>query len=397
MLAGTTRRTTGTVVSIPFAAARDFMAAAFRAVTLETLGTRGGFVAAVGVSFSLHACSQAVETGDLDRNGILYVSRVPPGRGSLVMSRELIQIQLDAEASPRAQRRPPWIRVRAAGNSAGYLETRDLIRALRLNTVCEEAACPNIGECWTARHATIMILGSVCTRKCGFCNVKTGRPDPLDPDEPARLADAVRTLELHHVVITSVDRDDLPDGGAEQFERCIQHIRSASPGTTVEVLTPDFLRKHGAIERVAAARPDVYNHNLETAPRLYPLARRGADYRHSLVHLHRVKELEPECFTKSGIMVGLGERPDEIVSVMDDMRRASVDFITIGQYLRPTQRHMPMDRYVTPDEFDEYAHIAREKGFLMVSSSPLTRSSYHADTDFRKLVAARKIAPTRAA
>jgi lipoic acid synthetase len=313
------------------------------------------------------------------------------------MSRELIQIQLGAGASPRAQRRPPWIRVRAAGDSPGYLETRNLIRALRLNTVCEEAACPNIGECWSAKHATIMILGSVCTRKCGFCNVKTGRPDPLDLDEPARLARAVRELELNHVVITSVDRDDLPDGGAEQFERCIQQVRSASPNTTIEVLTPDFLRKREAIERVAAARPDVYNHNLETAPRLYSLARRGADYRHSLDLLRRVKELEPDSFTKSGIMVGIGERPEEVVSVMDDMREANVDFITIGQYLRPTQRHLPMDRYVTPDEFGEYARIAREKGFLMVSSSPLTRSSYHADTDFRRLVAARKTAPTRAA
>jgi lipoic acid synthetase len=271
------------------------------------------------------------------------------------------------------------------------------MRRLQLNTVCEEAACPNIGECWSAKHATVMILGSVCTRKCGFCNVKTGRPDPLDLDEPARLARAVRELELNHVVITSVDRDDLPDGGAEQFERCIQQIRSASPNTTIEVLTPDFLRKRGAIERVAAARPDVYNHNLETAPRLYSLARRGADYRHSLDLLRRVKELEPDSFTKSGIMVGIGERPEEVVSVMDDMREANVDFITIGQYLRPTQRHLPMDRYVTPDEFGEYARIAREKGFLMVSSSPLTRSSYHADTDFRRLVAARKTAPTRAA
>ncbi len=311
------------------------------------------------------------------------------------MSRELVQ--LGAGARPRAQRRPPWIRVRAAGNSPGYLETRDLIRALRLNTVCEEAACPNIGECWSDKHATVMILGSVCTRKCGFCNIKTGRPDPLDPNEPTRLAQAVRTLELKHVVITSVDRDDLPDGGAEQFERCIQQIRSASPGTTVEVLTPDFLRKHGAIERVAAARPDVYNHNLETAPRLYPLARRGADYRHSLDLLRRVKELEPDSFTKSGIMVGIGERPEEVVSVMDDMRDVGVDFITIGQYLRPTQQHMPMARYVTPEEFSEYARFAKEKGFLMVSSSPLTRSSYHADTDFRKLVAARKSAPIRAA
>jgi len=306
------------------------------------------------------------------------------------MSRDLVQIQLGADAARHAQRRPPWIRVRAASNSSGYRETRELMRSLRLNTVCEEAACPNIGECWSEKHATVMILGSVCTRKCGFCNVKTGRPDPVDREEPAHLARAVTALGLRHIVITSVDRDDLPDGGAEQFERCIQEVRAAAPATTIEVLTPDFLRKDGAIERVASAHPDVFNHNLETAPRLYRVARLGADYRHSLDLLRRVKERVPAIFTKSGIMVGLGETPEEVLSVMDDLRESDVDFITIGQYLRPTQKHLPMDRYVTPGEFDDYARAAREKGFLMVSSTPLTRSSYHADTDFEQLVAARK-------
>jgi lipoic acid synthetase len=309
------------------------------------------------------------------------------------MSRDFVQIQLGADADRRAQRRPPWIRVRAAASgSPGYRETRELMRALQLNTVCEEAACPNIGECWAAKHATIMILGNVCTRKCGFCNVKTGRPDPLDREEPVHLAHAITALGLRHIVITSVDRDDLPDGGAEQFERCIAEVRAATPATTIEVLTPDFLRKDGATERVAAARPDVYNHNLETAPRLYRVARLGADYRHSLDLLRRVKKMAPAIFTKSGIMVGIGETPDEIFSVMDDLREADVDFITIGQYLRPTQKHLPMDRYVTPEEFDDYARAAREKGFLMVSSSPLTRSSYHADEDFQRLVAARESA-----
>jgi lipoic acid synthetase len=306
------------------------------------------------------------------------------------MSRDLVQIQLGADASRRAQRRPPWIRVRAASNSSGYRETRELMRSLDLNTVCEEAACPNMNECWSAKHATVMILGRVCTRKCGFCNFKTGRPDPLDREEPARLARAVTALDLRHIVITSVDRDDLPDGGAEQFERCIQEVRLAAPATTIEVLTPDFLRKPGAIERVAAARPDVFNHNLETAPRLYRIARLGADYRHSLDLLRRAKERVPAIFTKSGIMVGIGETLDEVLSVMDDLREANVDFITIGQYLRPTQQHLPMDRYVTPAEFEDYARAAREKGFLMVSSSPLTRSSYHADADFQQLVASRE-------
>jgi len=306
------------------------------------------------------------------------------------MARDWLEIQLTADARPSAQRRPPWIRVRAAAHSPGYRETREAMRALRLNTVCEEAACPNIGECWSAKHATVMILGSVCTRKCGFCNVETGRPAPVDPQEPARVARAVTALALRHVVITSVDRDDLPDGGAGQFERCVAEIRAAAPTTTIELLTPDFLRKPGAIERIAAARPDVFNHNLETAPRLYRVARRGADYRHSLDLLRRVKALAPAIFTKSGIMVGIGETPEEVLAVMDDLREAEVDFITIGQYLRPTQRHLPMDRYVSPAEFDDYARAAREKGFSMVSSSPLTRSSYHADADFRQLVTARE-------
>jgi lipoic acid synthetase len=306
------------------------------------------------------------------------------------VSKDLLEIEVGPNAKPREQRRPPWIRVRAAGTSPGYLETRELMRSLQLNTVCEEAACPNIGECWSAKHATVMILGSICTRKCGFCNVKTGRPLPVDEGEPARLGTAISTLGLRHVVITSVDRDDLDDGGAEQFVHCIESIRRESPGTSIEVLTPDFLRKSGAIERVADARPDVFNHNLETAPRLYPLARRGADYRHSLELLARVKRRHPSTFTKSGIMLGLGEQREEVVEVMDDMRAAEVDFITIGQYLRPTQQHIPMERYVTPDEFERFAEIATQKGFLMVSSSPLTRSSYHADDDFAQLARARQ-------
>jgi len=301
---------------------------------------------------------------------------------------QAIEIPLDANRT--AQRRPPWIRVRAPGGSPEFGSTRDLLSGLVLNTVCEQAACPNIGECWSRKHAAVMILGSVCTRKCGFCNVKTGRPEAVDPDEPLHLAQAVLGLGLAHVVITSVDRDDLADGGAGHFVRCIEVVRAESPQTTVEVLTPDFLRKKGAVERVARARPDVYNHNLETVPRLYPLARRGSDYRASLDLLRRVKETEPQMFTKSGIMLGLGEAHDEVVRVMDDMREVDVDFITIGQYLRPTQKHLPMARYATPEEFEEWAEIARKKGFLMVASSPLTRSSYHADEDFAELAAARR-------
>jgi len=302
-------------------------------------------------------------------------------------------IEIPAGGGRTAQRRPPWIRVRARGGSAGFAATRDVVRSLGLHTVCEEASCPNIGECWARRHATVMILGSVCTRKCGFCAVQTGRPQPVDPAEPERLARAVRELGLAHVVVTSVDRDDLPDGGAGHFAACIGAVRAASAGTTVEVLTPDFLRKPGAVECVVAAGPDVYNHNLETVPRLYPEARRGADYAASLALLARVKRLEPRLFTKSGIMLGLGELDDEVEQVMDDMRAAAVDFITIGQYLRPTQRHLPMARYAAPGEFEHWAQRARAKGFLMVASSPLTRSSYHADTDFARLAAARRSGP----
>jgi lipoic acid synthetase len=306
------------------------------------------------------------------------------------VSSDLLQIDPPGAVglSGHAQRRPHWIRVRAPG-SEGYRRTRELMRGLELHTVCEEAACPNIGECWSKGHATVMLLGSVCTRKCGFCNVKTGRPEPVDPHEPEHVARAVGELGLRHVVITSVDRDDLPDGGAGQFVRTIEAVRRSAPGTTIEVLTPDFLRKPGALEAIVAARPDVYNHNLETVPRLYPLARRGSDYRHSLALLARVKQLDPGIFTKSGIMLGLGERNDEVEQVMEDMRAAEIDFITIGQYLRPTREHLPMARYAEPAEFEALARSARAKGFLMVSSSPLTRSSYHADDDFQALAAVR--------
>ena len=289
-----------------------------------------------------------------------------------------------------AQRpKPGWLRVKAP-TSPAYNTTRRLMRAHRLNTVCEEAACPNIGECWAKGHATVMILGSVCTRACAFCNVATGRPETVDPDEPAELARAVAALGLDHVVITSVDRDDLDDGGASQFVRSITHIHEAAPGTTVEVLTPDFRNKPGAVEAVAAARPDVYNHNLETVPRLYAGVRPGARYYHSLRLLDTVKRQDPSIFTKSGVMVGLGEEPREIHRVMDDLRAADVDFLTIGQYLRPTERHHAVVRYATPDEFADYERLAYAKGFLMVSASPLTRSSYHAGADFRTLRANRE-------
>jgi lipoic acid synthetase len=264
------------------------------------------------------------------------------------------------------------------------------MRELKLNTVCEEAACPNIGECWAQRHATVMILGSVCTRACTFCNVATGRPDLLDPHEPERVAEGVAGLGLAHVVVTSVDRDDLDDGGAGHFVRTIEAIRQRAPATTIEVLTPDFLKKDGAIEAVVAARPDVYNHNLETVPRLYPEVRPGARYFHSLRLLDRVKTLDPAMFTKSGIMVGLGESRAEVLQVMDDLRAADVDFLTIGQYLQPTPKHHAVDRFVTPDEFRDYERMAYGKGFLMVSASPLTRSSHHAGADFRRLKAARE-------
>ncbi|MDA8654769.1 lipoyl synthase [Alphaproteobacteria bacterium] len=285
-------------------------------------------------------------------------------------------------------RKPEWLRVKAPG-SKQYAETRAIVHEHNLVTVCEEAACPNIGECWSERHATFMILGGVCTRACAFCNVATGQPDKLDLAEPAHVADAVAKLGLRHVVITSVDRDDLSDGGAEHFAKTIQNIRSVSPQTTVEILTPDFLRKPGAIETVVEARPDVFNHNLETVPRLYLPIRPGARYFHSLRLLQQVKELDPTIFTKSGLMVGLGETREEIMQVMDDMRAADVDFITIGQYLQPTRKHAPIDRFWTPDEFEGLATIARSKGFLMVSASPLTRSSHHADKDFEELKKAR--------
>jgi len=286
------------------------------------------------------------------------------------------------------QRKPDWIRVKAP-TSAEYHETRRLMRELKLATVCEEAACPNIGECWKKKHATVMILGSVCTRACAFCNVATGKPDQLDPHEPENTAAAVAGLGMNHIVITSVDRDDLDDGGALQFVRTIQEIRKRTPATTIEILTPDFLRKAGAVEQVVAAKPDVYNHNLETVPRLYPTIRPGARYFHSLRLLQRVKELDPAMFTKSGIMVGLGEDRNEVGQVMDDLRSADVDFLTIGQYLQPTPKHAAVARFVTPDEFEGYRTMALGKGFLLVSSSPLTRSSYHADEDFQQLKAAR--------
>ncbi len=278
--------------------------------------------------------------------------------------------------------------------SREYHETRALMRRLNLRTVCEEAACPNIGECWTQKHATVMILGSVCTRACAFCNVATGRPDQLDPHEPEHVAEAVAELGLSHVVVTSVDRDDLLDGGAEHFARVIRSIRRQAPGTSVEVLTPDFLRKAGAIETVVAARPDVYNHNLETVPRLYPTIRPGARYFHSLRLLARVKEMDPSIFTKSGVMVGLGEERGEVHQVMDDLRAAEVDFLTIGQYLQPTPKHAAVVRFVTPEEFAAHRQMAYGKGFLMVSATPLTRSSYHAGEDFRELQAAREAALT---
>lgn len=285
-------------------------------------------------------------------------------------------------------RKPAWIRVKAPVSRA-YHETREVVREHKLATVCEEAACPNIGECWAQKHATMMILGSVCTRACSFCNIATGRPAALDPHEPIHVAEAVAKLGLRHVVVTSVDRDDLPEGGATQFARTINGIRERSPGTTVEVLTPDFLGKPDGLRIVMRARPDVFNHNLETVPRLYPDVRPGARYYHSLRLLDDAKRADPTVFTKSGIMVGLGETRVEVMQVMDDLRSAGVDFLTIGQYLQPTPKHHAVERFVTPEEFDSYAKMARGKGFLLVSASPLTRSSYHADADFAQLQAAR--------
>ncbi|HEV7326238.1 MAG TPA: lipoyl synthase [Bosea sp. (in: a-proteobacteria)] len=285
-------------------------------------------------------------------------------------------------------RKPDWIRVKAPG-SPKWAETQKIVKAEKLVTVCEEAGCPNIGECWEKKHATFMIMGDTCTRACAFCNVKTGVPEALDHDEPRKVADAVAKLGLEHVVITSVDRDDLKDGGAEHFARVIRAIREASPGTTIEILTPDFLRKPGALEIVVAAKPDVFNHNLETVPGKYLKVRPGARYFHSLRLLQQVKELDPTIFTKSGIMVGLGEERNEVLQLMDDLRSAEVDFMTIGQYLAPSRKHHPVLRFVTPDEFKSFETIAYVKGFLMVSSTPLTRSSHHAGEDFAKLREAR--------
>jgi lipoic acid synthetase len=285
-------------------------------------------------------------------------------------------------------RKPEWIRVRAPG-SPEWARTRDIVRENKLVTVCEEAGCPNIGECWSKKHATFMILGDTCTRACAFCNVKTGIPGAVEDDEPERIADAVAKMGLHHVVITSVDRDDLDDGGAGHFAAVIRAIRAGSPDTTIEVLTPDFLRKEGALEIVVEAKPDVFNHNLETVPSLYLTVRPGARYFHSVRLLQRVKELDPQMFTKSGIMVGLGEERNEVLQLMDDLRSADVDFLTIGQYLQPTRKHHEVKAFITPEAFKSYETIAYTKGFLLVSASPLTRSSHHAGEDFARLRAAR--------
>lgn len=300
-----------------------------------------------------------------------------------------------AQTSARV-RKPDWIRVKAP-TSAGFAETRQLMRRLNLATVCEEAACPNIGECWTKKHATVMILGDTCTRACAFCNVKTGMPRAVDKTEPQHVADAAAEMGLEHIVITSVDRDDLPDGGASQFVKVIEALRRTTPSTTVEILTPDFRNKaDAAVAAIVAARPDVYNHNLETVPRLYPTIRPGARYYASLRLLESVKRLDPSIFTKSGVMVGLGEERLELHQVMDDMRSAGVDFLTIGQYLQPTPRHAKVAEFITPAAFGAYAAIARAKGFLLVASSPLTRSSYHAGDDFLRLRAAREAKLARA-
>ena len=287
------------------------------------------------------------------------------------------------------QRKPAWIRVKAPVSKT-YQETRAIVKDNNLVTVCEEAGCPNIGECWDKKHATFMIMGETCTRACAFCNVITGKPNALDPNEPDNVAKAVRQMGLQHVVITSVDRDDLADGGARHFADVIAAVRAASPETTIEILTPDFLRKDGALEIVVAAKPDVFNHNLETVASNYLTVRPGARYFHSIRLLQRVKEMDPAIFTKSGIMVGLGEERNEVLQLMDDLRTADVDFITIGQYLAPTRKHHPVKAFVTPDEFKSYETAAYSKGFLMVSASPLTRSSHHAGEDFARLKAARE-------
>ena len=291
-------------------------------------------------------------------------------------------------------RKPDWIRVRAPV-SKGYRDTRDIVRSNGLVTVCEEAGCPNIGECWDRKHASFLIMGEICTRACAFCNVTTGLPDALDCNEPANVAEAVKTMGLNHAVITSVDRDDLDDGGARHFVDVIKAIRQTSPETTIEVLTPDFLRKKGALEKVVAAKPDVFNHNLETVPSNYLTVRPGARYFHSVRLLQRVKEVDPSMFTKSGIMVGLGEERNEVLQLMDDLRTANVDFLTIGQYLQPTRKHHPVRNFVTPDEFKSYETVAYSKGFLLVSASPLTRSSHHAGEDFARLRAIRESGSSR--
>ena len=292
-------------------------------------------------------------------------------------------------AETAVARKPAWIRVKAPG-SEQWAETNRIVRQHGLVTVCKEAGCPNIGECWEKKHATFMIMGDTCTRACAFCNVRTGLPEALDADEPARIGDAVAKLGLGHVVITSVDRDDLGDGGAEHFAATIAAIRRSSPGTTIEILTPDFLRKRGALETVVAARPDVFNHNLETVPAKYLTVRPGARYFHSIRLLQKVKELDPLMFTKSGIMVGLGEERNEVLQLMDDLRSADVDFLTIGQYLQPTRKHHEVMRFVTPDEFKAFETVAYAKGFLLVSASPLTRSSHHAGEDFARLKKVRR-------
>jgi lipoic acid synthetase len=318
------------------------------------------------------------------------LTKVQPGLESPAQPLYLASMNdLSAAPRPERQRKPDWIRVKAP-TSEGFAKTRALMRSKNLVTVCEEAACPNIGECWTKKHATVMILGDVCTRACRFCNVKTGMPRKVDPLEPQHVAEAAAQMGLEHIVITSVDRDDLPDGGASQFVKVIEAIRQANPTTTIEILTPDFRNKHeAAVEAIVAARPDVYNHNLETVPRLYPTIRPGARYYASLRLLETVKRLDPTIFTKSGLMVGLGEERLEVHQVMDDMRSAGVDFLTMGQYLQPTPRHARVEEFVTPKAFDAYAAIARAKGFLLVAASPLTRSSYHAGDDFKKMQAAR--------
>ena len=325
---------------------------------------------------------------------VSYICLLQPLLGNKIVRDNLIpQIRHPEKANrpDNAQpKKPSWIRVKAP-TSEGYKKTRDIMRENRLVTVCEEAGCPNVGECWSQGHATMMIMGEVCTRACTFCNIATGKPpESLDAFEPGRVAAAVKKLGLNHVVITSVDRDDVEDGGAEHFAQTIRAVRRQSPDTTIEILTPDFIRcAPDALETVVAAKPDVFNHNLETVPGLYPEVRPGARYFHSLRLLQRVKELDPAMFTKSGIMVGLGEDRQAVLQVMDDMRAADIDFLTIGQYLQPTPKHHRVDRFVTPDEFSGYEKAAYGKGFLMVSATPLTRSSYHAGDDFAQLRSAR--------